>query len=80
MIAPLYIYFLGLIFKFSHDSLMVARTVQVVLGTFGALGGALAIALALGSTAFSGAPSWWNLRCRSRCALIGADPWWLSLR
>ena len=31
------------------------------------------IALAPGSTAFSDAPSWWNLRCRSRCALIGAD-------
>ncbi len=37
MIAPLYIYFLGLVFKFSHDSLMAARTVQVVLGTFGVL-------------------------------------------
>lgn len=35
MMAPLYIYFLGLIFKFSADSLMAARAVQIVLGTAG---------------------------------------------
>lgn len=35
MMAPLYIYFLGLVFKLSHNSLMVARSVQVLLGTVG---------------------------------------------
>lgn len=33
MIAPLYIYFLGLVFKLSANSIMVARAVQIVLGT-----------------------------------------------
>lgn len=35
MIAPLYIYFLGLIFKLSNNSVMAARAVQIVLGTAG---------------------------------------------
>ncbi len=34
-LAPLYIYFLGVIFKLSHNSLMAARAVQIVLGTAG---------------------------------------------
>lgn len=35
MIAPLYIYFLGLVFKLSANSVMAARAVQIVLGTAG---------------------------------------------
>lgn len=35
MIAPLYIYFLGLIFKLSGFSVDVARAVQIILGTAG---------------------------------------------
>lgn len=35
MIAPFYIYFLGLIFKLSGNSLMAARAVQIVIGTAG---------------------------------------------
>ena len=35
MMAPLYIYFLGLVFKLSGNSLMVARSVQIVFGTAG---------------------------------------------
>lgn len=34
-LAPLYIYFLGLVFKLSHNSIMAARAVQIVLGTAG---------------------------------------------
>ena len=34
-LAPLYIYFLGFIFKLSHNSIMAARAVQIVLGTAG---------------------------------------------
>jgi tetratricopeptide (TPR) repeat protein len=34
-LAPLYIYFLALIFKLSHNSIMAARAVQIVLGTAG---------------------------------------------
>jgi tetratricopeptide (TPR) repeat protein len=37
MIAPLYIYFLGLVFKLSGNSLMAARAVQIVFGTAGVL-------------------------------------------
>ena len=35
MIAPLYIYFLALVFKLSGDSVMAARAVQIVIGTAG---------------------------------------------
>lgn len=35
MIAPLYIYFLGLVFKLSGNAVMAARAVQIVFGTAG---------------------------------------------
>lgn len=34
-LAPLYIYFLAFVFKLSHNSVMAARAVQIVLGTAG---------------------------------------------
>jgi tetratricopeptide (TPR) repeat protein len=34
-LAPLYIYFLGIVFKLSGDSLMAARAAQILLGTAG---------------------------------------------
>jgi tetratricopeptide (TPR) repeat protein len=34
-LAPLYIYFLGFVFKLSHNSIMAARAAQIILGTAG---------------------------------------------